>query len=122
MIEFNFNKSEQILYVECSGKIEINDMFKYVKKLGNDDTLPRKLLIIEDARKSDVQFTEKQLPELVTKLEDILPKYKTIRHSVIHSDPLNTAYAIILDNNVEKENYRLKVFSTVQAAKKWLII
>ena len=122
MIEFNFNKSEQILYVECSGKIEIDDMFQYVKKLGNDDTLPRKLLILEDARKSDVQFTEKQIPELITKLEVILPKYKTISHAVIHSDPLNTAYAIILENKVEKENYRLNVFSTVQAAKKWLII
>ena len=121
MIEFNFNKSEQILYVECSGEIEIDDMFKYVKKLGNDDTLPRKLLILEDAKKSYVQFTEKQLPELITKLEVILPKYKTIRHAVIHSEPLNTAYAIILDNKVEKENYRLKVFSTVQAARKWLI-
>lgn len=122
MIEFNFNKSEQILYVECSEKIEIEDMFQYVKKLGNDDTLPRKLLILEDARKSDVQFTEEQLPELITKLEVILPKYKTINHAVIHSDPLNTAYAIILNNKVEKNNYRLKVFSTVQAAKKWLII
>ncbi len=120
MIKINYDNKIKVLFVECSGIIEIEDMLEYVNNFGNDNTLPRDLLIFENASKADVKFTANDLPLLLEKLFTVLPNYKTIKHAVIHSDPVNTAFAMIINKETTNNNYKIKVFSTEKAAMDWL--
>ena len=120
--ETRFDENENILYTKVTGIAHLEDMLKGLEKLAEDKILPRTLKIVEDARVAKVTFSENDLHLLVEKIEIAADNFKLIRHAVIHSDPMNTALTILVGNLVKRENYHLKVFSTLEAAREWVRI
>jgi len=120
MIEYKFNKSEEILFMTLSGNFAINHMFKAIDSFSNDNSLPRNLKILEDARYSNVAFSEEELQLIIERLKSHLYKFNSIRHAVVHLDPVNTAFAILMGERLSGGNYLLKAFSTDEIALHWL--
>jgi len=120
MIETNFNKEEGILYVTTKGNVKINDMFNGIDLLANMTDLPEVLRIFDNAATSIAAFNVSDIELMVIKIRERLGKFKSIRHAVVHTDPLSTAYAVIARKKIEMFNYHLEVFSSEQAAIKWL--
>ena len=122
MIEYKFNEIEEILLITVSGNFGINHMLKVIDSFAGDDSLPRKLKILEDARYSSVIFTEEEIQLIIERLKSHLFKFNSIRHAVIHLDPVNTAFAMLVGDRLSGENYILKVFSYEDYALHWLHI
>ena len=122
MIDYTFNKSEGILLITVRGTFGINHMFKAIDSFSNDSSLPRDLKILEDARFSNVTLTEDELHLIIERLKSHLFKFNSIRHAVIHLDPVNTAFASLVAERLSGGNYFLKVFSNEEYALHWLNI
>jgi len=117
-----FDEKENILYTKVSGIVHLEDMFKSAEYLATDRSLPRILRIVEDAREAKVSFSENELHLLARKIEIAADNFISIRHAVIHSCPMNTAFSILISEMIKRENYYLKVFSTMEGAKDWVKI
>ena len=120
MIEYKFNKTEEILHITVSGTFGIEHMFKEIDSFANDNSLPRELKILEDARNLKVTFTEEEIQLLIERLKSHLFKFKSIRHALVHLDPVNTAFAMMVSERLSSNNYLLKVFSDEEYALHWL--
>jgi hypothetical protein len=120
MIEYKFNEIDETLYITVSGTFGINHMFKEIDSFANDNSLPRKLKILEDARNLNVTFTEDEIQLLIERLKSHLFKFDSIRHALVHLDPVNTAFAMLVSERLSGNNYLLKVFSDEEYALHWL--
>ena len=120
MFNMNYHEEEKILYVTFDGIIDIQDMFSGLKYLEEDPRLPDNLKILENAEKAHVTFNENDIPGLIENLERTIIKFTSVRHAVVHTNPVNTAYAMLGEQLVRKSKYTLKVFSNTEAAKAWL--
>lgn len=122
MIEYKFNEIEKVLHITVSGTFGIDHMFKVIDSFANDSSLPRELKILEDARNLNVTFTEEEIQLLIERLKSHLFKFNSIRHALVHLDPVNTAFATLVSERLSGDKYLLKVFSNEEYALHWLHI
>jgi len=120
MIEYKFNEIEETLFITVSGTFGINHMFKAIDSFANDNSLPRKLKILENASHSNVTFTEEEIQLIIERLKSHLFKFNSIRHALVHLDPVNTAFTMLVGDRLSGNNYILKVFSNEDYALHWL--
>ncbi|MBN2694739.1 hypothetical protein JXR93_08755 [bacterium] len=120
MIEKKYDSRGLLLIVKQHSTVSLDDMLKGVDFLENSTDLPKELRIIEDARDIELSFNVDDLDILIDKIKKVAIKYSLIKHSVIHNSPINTAYTMILSSKTLSNNYNLQVFSTIDAALKWL--
>lgn len=120
MVENRFDPKDGILYVNISGEVGLQDMFQAMEVLLFDSNLPKELKILEDARHATVLFNMNDLDIIAEKMQQSLKNFQLVRHAVIHSAPVNSAFTIIIEKKINVEGYILKEFSTEKAAKAWL--
>lgn len=118
--QIRFDEKEQILYRRVQGLGDVKDILNSFEILMKDKMLPRELSIIDDSTKAKFVIDVSELEFVVEKIEKIASTYILIRHAVIHSDPENTALTIVIGNSLKSDNYFFDVFSTEEAAKKWV--
>lgn len=122
MIEAEFKHSEGILYAKASGILSFDEMRKKFAETLTNNNLPQHLRILEDATTAEVDFPVEKVPEFKHTIEAISSGFTFIKHAVVLDSPKNTAYAYILQNEVVFLNYTLKAFSSLKAAKSWLLL
>lgn len=110
-----------IIEVSSSGIIQLQDMIGRMEALLSNEQTPRAFCLLEDARQAKVTFTYYDLDILVKKLDYWLAFYTHIKHAVVHSKPLPTAFTVAIKQRITAPNYQLEVFSTLTAARKWLL-
>ena len=122
MIEhkIGFDPIDGILYTRTSGITTLKHMLEGIERVASNKSLPRKLKILEDAREAKTTFSIKELSILHEKLGHSLGDYVSVRHAVVHNDPKNFALTMLIQKLANNEKYGLQVFSSVEAAKKWL--
>jgi hypothetical protein len=120
--EVRFDPNDGILYTYSSNVTTLEHMLQGIDGIISNKELPRELKILEDGRGAQVTFPPKDLSILVDKLELALVHYHSICQAVVHDDPKNTALAVLINNHMKNEKYVLEVFSTVEAARHWLLL
>jgi hypothetical protein len=120
MVETLFNVEEDILYVTVSGTVELEDMFSAMDVLTTNPRLPRNLKILENATKAKILFNVKDLGVIAEKVIQNISGFDSIRHAVIHSEPIGSAFVIIVNKMIDHSGYKLKEFSHEKNAKDWL--
>jgi hypothetical protein len=121
MVNYHFNDTDNILYVEVGGTITLQSMLDAIDKFTTDESLPDILNILEDSRNVNVKFSDDDLDKIRKKLIDQISRFQYVKHAVVHADPINTAIATIAENTFQLNNYYLKVFSSLKSAREWLI-
>jgi hypothetical protein len=116
-----FDPNDGILYTRSADNTNLDDMLRGIGGLMSNSALPRNLRILEDGRGIHITFPVKDIAVLVDRLSSALDEYSSIRHAVIHDDPINTAFAVLIGLQVKHEKYELKVFSTYAAARNWVL-
>ena len=120
-IVYYYNFELQILEVTYDGVISIEDLMEFGNKIMKDKTLPLNLKVLTDATKAVYNFTEDDLTEIAIAFKKNTSHFKSFRGAFIYEEPLGLAYSILFEKKQEVDNYQHKVFSTKQAALKWLI-
>ena len=122
MIEFSYNKDEDIIYTKRSGDIYFQDLIDYVMRLDEEFNDFNRVYILDDTRDSTPMHNHtNNYRQIVGDIKEIMSGYSEVKHAVIASSPGNTALNMIFEKLTrEIENYHFRVFSTTEASKFWL--
>jgi hypothetical protein len=120
MITTEYKKEEGILEVIYDGKITIDDLLDYGKKIRTNETFPRNLKILTDATRANYTLSKEDISHLIERLERDIQNYNTVKSAFIHKSPRETALSMILEHEERISKYSHKIFSTREAAISWL--
>lgn len=122
MITFDYNKADNILYVQYSGNISIQMLLEYIDSVGSDKTLPRILKILEDRRNGIFNFSIFENIKISKYAIQFAKKYKKVYLAALNDKPKETAYTIDYQRLLSKltSTQTTKTFSTFEAAQSWL--
>jgi hypothetical protein len=120
MINLSFNPSQNRLEVHYSDVIILDEIIDYIETVKNDLSLPRKLKILTFARGSSMDFGHEDLPKIVQAVEKSLKNYELMLDAFVVDKSKETAFSLLFSNLSERKDYRFNVFSTTEAAEKWL--
>lgn len=121
MIQYEYNSEMGIVEAVYTGDIHVSDLIAYGDKIYADQSLPRKLLVLTDVTKANYVYSTKEFEELMENLKRHLTAYKFIKVAFIQSKPKETAYSMLVTKMNPSPNYVRGVFSTREAALKWLL-
>jgi len=120
------NKNEAVSHEPEIHRVKSSGMVFYEDMIAGIDAITvllqnrRRFLILDDARESVPRFSIREMKLIVHYMRDKLPTNCTVRHAVIHSDLMGTAYALIASRMGISEYYSVGVFSTEESALAWL--
>lgn len=122
MFQSSFNSENNILYNKWIGKVKLDEVKQYFTLLNTHETLPRNLLVLQLFLDVEVDFKEGDLAEIATLLKNTIPKYESIRTAFLFNQPMPSAFGMMYKNITETfPHYSVEIFSTQEAAKKWLL-
>ncbi len=120
MVEKRYDHQTGVLHIKSSGGIDIEEMLSEVMQIKQYLPFTKELKILEDAREATAAFTVQELKKLLMTVEEHLKEFNLVKHAVIHTDALATAYAMMTSQIMSTSKYKLKSFSTEAAALGWL--
>lgn len=116
------NFDDGIIHAKTQGTVDFNYLKSRIENVLSENNLPQKILILEEANGVLAEFSPQEIEELTVLMKKLASRFSSIHHAVIHDNPLNTAFTMLLSDLVSTTNYHLSPFSTVAAAKAWLKI
>lgn len=120
MVSLKFDSGKNILYVEFTGEIRLQDISEYLRDLGKMKDLPDCLDIIHDLTKADYRLRPEQISEVFRLIATQLTKHSRIRVASIHENPHSTAISTIIRERNAFKNVEYRVYSTFEAGENWL--
>ena len=120
MVTQKFDKEQNILFVINSGRLEFESMKAYFSSLKDNTALTQNLFVLEDARKVNVKFTSEHLSRLSSILTKVAQSYEYVHHAVILEERTDVAYAMMINEGIDANNYHLKVFTDAILAMEWV--
>lgn len=121
MITADYNEHDDILCTHFEGVILIEDVVDYIKTINQNFTYPRKLKILTDALKAQLNFTEDDLIKIKNELDDTVKVYDWVFDAIIVTRPYETALSMLHSYISNNGKYEFKTFSTEETAFRWLM-
>ena len=118
MIDYLY--SQGILRVAFKEKINFEDILDYLKDFSDLEELPSDLKILYNFEEADFNLTNSEINMIAHVAEKSTKKYNCITTAFIVNNPKLTAYAMLFSELRENKKAKHKVFSTQEAALKWL--
>ncbi len=110
-----------ILEVRYLGKLGCKELTEFGESLSRNKMIPRELKILTDVREGEYDFSERELPVVLDALKIQLKAFTFIKAAFVQTRPKETAMSMITEQRNTIPNYYHKVFSTPDAAMKWLL-
>jgi len=122
MITKKFNSETGILESKFEGEITIKQVTDYILSLSEDKNLPKKLKIFSDATKGTFSenITPNDLKEIVEANYKSLAARECIYDAFIINSSIEMALGQLYMEFSKSDNYYFNLFSTKEAAVKWL--
>jgi len=122
MINYHFDKKENVLLVKFEGEVRLEEVYRYIVEIRENKDVPQKLKILSLAEGSQFaqRLGKKELLGLLEENKKSLARRDYIYDAFVVSGPFETALGIYYRELNKIENYRFNVFSTKEAALKWL--
>ncbi len=121
MIKAEFNPDTGILIATFEGVIRIKEIIDYMDATRQNLSYPRKLKILTDASDADYNFSPQDLHAVVEANNRSLEQYEYIIDAIIAANSKTTAITMLYQEFSRTQKYHFRVFSTREAALKWLI-
>jgi SpoIIAA-like len=121
--EITIDYKSKIIRYKHSGIINASDIEQAWRELLNIKEFTQdKYNLLSDYRDGKIEIPVTSLPDIITFMQAIKEIVKGKKQSIIVSDPASTAASILFENGVYKKvGFLVKVFSTEEAAIKWLV-
>ena len=121
MIKSVFDKGKNILFSNFESDVILHEVVEYIDATRLNKSLPRKLKILTDSRKSNMLVKPEELQEIVEANNRSLDVYEYIADAIVLNNPHETAISYLYGELSKKKNYFFKLFSEIENAEKWLI-
>ncbi len=120
MIDYTFDKKKQILWITLKGDVSIHHFLSLYKEIQYSLNLPDTLKILVDNRKSKSDFNLKEMKMMKEYTERELKQFKYIKEAVVVKSIKDTTSALFFKNITATNNFHFEVFTTLEAATRWL--
>lgn len=120
MVLVEFNHQTSILESKFEGELTVKDIVEHITSTKDNESYPRFLKRVLDLTKATVNFPSSDLSILAEEHHKVIEKYDYIITAFILDTPRETAYSIIFQDLVKTDKSKIQLFSTREAALKWL--
>ena len=120
MIEYSLNDSG-VFCVKFSGTVTMKDIEDYLLEFELIEDPPKDLISLYDLREAKMNLDSKDIMRISELTKKATASYKTVRTAFLVNKPLLTAYSLIFSNDSPSGKTVREVFSTEEAAIKWLL-
>jgi len=118
MISYTFDQN--ILFVTFIGTIKLEDIINYLKEFDKLDFLSENLLLLYDLTNADINIAPTEI-KIISQIADVSTYgYNSTRTAFLVGNPKITAYSTLFSNLAENSKTQRKIFSTKEAALKWV--
>jgi len=122
MIEVSFNQESGILNAHYKGDISLKQIRDYIIATKENKSFPRDLKILSDGTESVFKVLPNELGMIVEENNKSLEEYDSITDAIVLSGAKETALSMLYQEIAKNKKYKFKIFSTREAAIKWLEI
>lgn len=119
-ISYHFDKEKNILISTITDILVIEDIINHYKLIENDESLPRNLKVLIQGKDFIFDIKGPEIKSVSKYVISALSKYNSIKEAIVLEHPYSTAIGLIFKEGNKYENYFFKVFSSSNAAEKWL--
>lgn len=120
MITYKLSDSN-ILHIKLTGNITFSEVSDFLKKLKSFDDLPKDMKLLCDLTEAEVNFTANEIHQISELAENATRKYSAVKTALLVNQPLLTAYSVLYSKFKSSGRTSREVFSTLDAAKDWLV-
>lgn len=113
-------KENGIFWVVLSESIELIDITNYLKDFKKFDFLPRDLKLFYDLRDANLKLTAEDVATISVLAGESTMDYASIKTAFFVKEVHATAYAYLFAEQPGNTKGVRKVFSTIEAALRWL--
>jgi len=117
----HFDNDLGILIVEPEDQLSPQFIIDYYRNLEKNDTYPENLKALCITKASGYPQMTRDVEEIVDALKDACKKYETLKEAFLVEDPFMTVITTLFSEKADIPNYRSRIFSTEEAAIKWLL-
>ncbi|MCT4601776.1 MAG: hypothetical protein N4A59_02575 [Marinifilum sp.] len=121
MINVEYRSDSNLLDVVLVGKIQFAQMEEYCLNLLKGKTNANHIRILEDASMAELIYDSDDAERLGAILQAELGQKIMVKHALIRRNPIDTALGMIRVQNNSCDRYQLKVFSTAENGREWLL-
>lgn len=122
MISISYNEKEDVIHVNRSGFIKLEDLMGYVDRMDKEFSTKKSIYILDkfnDSKQDDGIF--KGYEDVIAEVANRMMNFELVMHAAVINSPKETAHSLIFQSIARKvENYHYQSFSTIKAAKEWL--
>lgn len=119
-MEYYYDNDIKVLAFNASGQIEKHYIIDFYEHLGKNETYPRILKTLIDARDCTYKFEIKDMAEMFAALNTALESYTSVREAIVVEKLFETVFATLFSEGMVHPKYKFRVFSTRKAALNWL--
>lgn len=119
-ISYHFDKEKNILISTITDILVIEDIINHYKLIENDESLPRNLKVLIQGKDFIFDIKGPEIKSVSKYVISALSKYNSIKEAIVFEHSYSTAIGLIFKERNKYENYFFKVFSSSNAAEKWL--
>ncbi len=120
MVTYNYNEGKEYIEAVFKDKINQGEIVNYINSLMKENHLPENLKGIIDARNASFGFHPADLYNIIEVNVKMFSRFNTLKVAIIITNPVDTALAMIFTRLIQLERYRFKVFTTPEAAERWI--
>ena len=120
MINYAFNKNNNIFETEFSGMIEPKDILAYMDDVNHNKELPQILNVIIDVRTADFNFEPIAIQNIVRANFRMNKSFKMINNAILANNIDDPALTMFYHYSMGSNNYLVKIFTDKLKAEKWL--
>ncbi|MEX0982829.1 MAG: hypothetical protein WD577_06905 [Bacteroidales bacterium] len=116
-----FDNSLGILILTVENQLAKQFVIDYYNGLAKNNEYPRDLRVICFVTTTNYQIRPEDIDEMVDSLKQASGNYERLTEAFVAEDPYSTVITTLFSEKAQIRNYRSKVFSTKEAALKWLL-
>jgi hypothetical protein len=120
MINIHYDSEKEILFLVFRSSITIQDISSVFENIKTYKQTKNQLKIYCDAKNTELEVSRSEVSEITTNAQLYINAFGKIKISVVAESPKVTAFFMVIFMNIKNESFMGEVFSTSEAAKKWM--
>ena len=121
MINYAFDDNTKTLRIRVEGKVSVEEIASAYNQIASETPFTESLKVLTDCRGAHFDFKLNQIKEIYNAAKLVLDSYSSIKDAIVIDKPYETAIATLFKEPIQLENYNFNIFTTDEAAMRWLL-